>query len=116
MLMWSPAGPAPIAPFSQPTQHRTGDDSGATRQSLPSAAMKYYCLHALGPASRQLYAVGQRHNANLCRLHNRPPSLATDTTFSESVACLADATHIAPTSINAYLLVSAVRSLHIDPG
>ena len=71
-------------------------------------------MHALAPATRHLYAAGQQHYTNFCRLHARPLGPATDTTLAEFVTYLADVVHLTPTSIKTYL--SAVRSLHIDRG
>ena len=71
-------------------------------------------MHALAPATSHLYAAGQQHYTNFCRLHARPLGPATDTTLAEFVTYLADVVHLTPTSIKTYL--SAVRSLHIDRG
>ena len=71
-------------------------------------------MHALAPATCHLYAAGQQHYANFCRLQARPLSPAKDTTLAEFVTYLADVVHITPTSIKTYL--STVRSLHIDRG
>ena len=69
-------------------------------------------MHVLAPATRHLYAAGQQHYTNFCRLHARPLGPATDTTLAEFVTYLADVVHLTTTSIKTYL--SAVRSLHID--
>ena len=111
---WPPAGAVSTASLCRPGAYPTSGHPHLTGRGRPSPAVQYYCMHALAPATRHLYAAGQQHYTNFCRLHARPLGPATDTTLAEFVTYLADVVHLTPTSIKTYL--SAVRSLHIDRG
>ena len=105
-------GAVSTASLCRPGAYPTSGHPNPTGRGRLSPAVQYYCMHALAPATRQLYAADQQHYTNFCRLHARPLGPATDTTLAEFVTYLADVVNLTPTSIKTYL--SAVWSLHID--
>ena len=76
--------------------------------------MLFYAQQSLAPATRRLYAVGQRHYHTFCNKHQRRPLPATDMQLAEFVTFLVDHVKVAPIAINTYMV--AVRSLHVEQG
>ena len=76
--------------------------------------MYFYAQQSLAPATRRLYAVGQRHSHTFCNMHQRRPVPATEMQLAEFVTYLADRVKVAPVTIKTYM--AAVRSLHVEQG
>ena len=76
--------------------------------------MYFYVQQLLAPATRRLYANGQRHYHTFCNMHQRRPVPAIEMQLAEFVTYLADRDKVAPVTIKTYM--AAVRSLHVEQG